>query len=998
MMLPPSDLSCNFTAGCLARPYALLFLLSLGLFTPFARAADAGTVTGTVTNTTTGSLLEGARIEVPRLGLSALTDNTGRFVLTNVPAGTHELVTAYIGLDPVKSQVTVGPGERAVRNFELTTDIYKLEAFRVTGEREGGAAAITAQRNAPNLTNVIAMDSYGNLPNMSIGEVVMRLPGVAGSPNDEGSFANFSIRGMAAGLNTVTIDGGFVSTEGTSRALDMRRITGAIFDQLELIKGHTPDKGANSLGGTVNLKTRSPFKMREKRRINYNFSTRMAPSFTEQIPLREEHRAHPLLTLGYQEIFDVLGGSRNVAVNVNMFYSEDALGFFQTTRDFQNTTGQPAYVWDYRTFDNYNNSRQASINMRADYQLSPRTRLSITGLANDYYQKFRRRYVTRAFTGNQNVVPGATSGIVPGFTDRITRVRATPGSTIEMTMTGPNNWMSRMRQVGFAAEHDFGRLQIDYDVRHARTSLNNGNGQGGVLVNRITNVGWILERTDSDMYPRFIQTEGPDFTDPANYRPAPTNALTNADNQSDQRVRDARGNARYLLPIAVPIALKTGAQVREILVQQIQTGGSRRWNYVATGPLPVNPSLTMFDEIKTGRRMPQWEASMFISDRTLIDPSLWAEDVYYREQLKYTGTKQVSETVTAGYVMAEGKLGRQGWPSRTGFLTGVRTEKTDNDSWGWVRRRFASTAAEQRADPVGAAKRDYDGTRREMEGSYTKSFPSTHLTHDFTPNLRSRLAWSTSFGRPGMNNLLPNESVNEANQTITVNNPSLLPQMATNWDATLDYYFEPVGNLSVGWFHKKIKDYIVSGINTGTVGSGNDNGYNGDYAGFARLTTANAGTATVQGWEFSYQQQFAFLPGLLKGLSGSANYTLIDTHGDFGGREKLSTGQVVGFIPRVANLSLSWRYKGFSTRVLYNYTGSYIVEYSSASVGRNRYRQKFKTVHLGAAYQLRPAVTLTCDVANLTNTPQVWYRGVPGQMQSTIINGIAVSAGVTGRF
>ena len=48
-----------------------------------------------------------------------------------------------------------------------------------------------------------------------------------------------------------------------------------------------------------------------------------------------------------------------------------------------------------------------------------------------------------------------------------------------------------------------------------------------------------------------------------------------------------------------------------------------------------------------------------------------------------------------------------------------------------------------------------------------------------------------------------------ANHTITVNNPALLPQMATNWDATLDYYFEPVGNLSIGWFHKKIKDYIV---------------------------------------------------------------------------------------------------------------------------------------------------------------------------------------------
>ncbi len=978
--------------------FVLTVTLATQTTTQSSRAAEVATLSGTVSNSSTGNLLEGALVKLPSIGLTALTDNTGRFVLTGLPPGTHQLVATYIGLDPVRGEITLRAGERATRNFDLTSSIYRLQEFRVTGEREGGAAAITAQRNAANLANVIAMDSYGNLPNMSIGEVVMRLPGVAGSPNDEGSFANFSIRGMAAELNTVTIDGGFVATEGTSRALDMRRITGAIFDQLELIKGHTPDKGANSLGGTVNLKTRSPFKMREKRRINYSLSARIAPSFTQQIPLREEHRSHPMLTVGYQEIFDVHGGNRNLAVNVNMFYSEDALGFFQTTRDFQNTTNPTPYVWDYRTFDNYNNSKQASINFRTDYQLSPVTRISISALANDYYQKFRRRYVTRAFTGNQNTVPNATSGIVPGFTNQITNVRATPGSTIEMTMTGPNNWMSRMRQVSFGGEHDLGPLQIDYEARYARTNLNNGNGRGGVLVNSITNVGWKLDRTQSDLYPSFTQTEGPDFTNPANYRPAAANALTNADNQSDQRVRDLRGNAKYVLPTPIPVTFKTGVQWREILVQQLQLGGSRRWNYAGTGALPTDPNLKMFDEVKTGRRMPQWEATMFISDRTLINPTLWSEDVFYREQQKYTGTKEVSETVAAAFVMAEGKLGHQGLLAHTGYLTGVRVEGTKNESWGWVRQRFGSTTAEQRADPVGAATRDYAGTRRDLEGGYTKSFPSVHLTQDITPNLRGRLAWSTSFGRPGMSNWLPNESVNEANQTITVNNPDLLPQTATNWDATLDYYFEPVGNLSVGWFHKTIKDYIVSGVNTGTIGSGNDNGYNGVYDGFTRLTTSNAGTAIVQGWEFSYQQQFTFLPGLLKGLSGSANYTAIETHGNFGGKINSGTGQVVGFIPRAANLSLSWRYKNFSTRILYNYTSSYIVEYSAASVGFNRYRMPLKTINLGLATMVRPAVNLTCDISNLTNAPQVWYRGFTDRMQSTIINGIAVSFGVNGRF
>eukprot|EP01036_Dinobryon_divergens_P042143 gene42143-55959_t len=115
-----------------------------------------------------------------------------------VPAGTHEVLVSYIGLDSVRAQVTVSPGQRAVRDFDLTTGVYKLEAFKVSGEREGGAAAITAQRNAPNHTNVVSMDSFGNLPNMSAGELAIRLPGVAAGLDDEGNVTGLIIRGQGA--------------------------------------------------------------------------------------------------------------------------------------------------------------------------------------------------------------------------------------------------------------------------------------------------------------------------------------------------------------------------------------------------------------------------------------------------------------------------------------------------------------------------------------------------------------------------------------------------------------------------------------------------------------------------------------------------------------------------------------------------------------------------------------------------------------------------------
>ncbi|MDO8539965.1 MAG: carboxypeptidase-like regulatory domain-containing protein, partial [Opitutaceae bacterium] len=392
----------------LRRLFALVGLALSAATLPVTNAAGAaasastGAISGTISNTASGNLLEGAKVTVPALGLVAYTDDTGLYTLPNLPAGTHELVVSYIGLDTTRATVTVAAGQRAARNFDLTTGIYQMQEFRVTGEREGGAAAITLQRNADNVKNIVAMDSYGNLPNMNAGEVAIRLPGVAGNFSDENLVTGFTIRGIAPGLNGITLDGSALTSQGAlTRSTNMNNLTGTMFDQMELTKGHTPDKGASGLGGTINLRSRSPLSMREKRRLSYSASVRWAPPFLEHVPLRETHRAHPLFNLQWQEVFGVLGGDRNLGVSMNLFYSENAVGGFRTIRDFQNTTEQPAYVWDYRTWDNYNNRKQKSINVKTAYRLSANTKITLNTVVNDAIETFRRQYEVRAFTGNQ---------------------------------------------------------------------------------------------------------------------------------------------------------------------------------------------------------------------------------------------------------------------------------------------------------------------------------------------------------------------------------------------------------------------------------------------------------------------------------------------------------------------------------------------------------------------------------------------------------------------
>ncbi|MSU73083.1 MAG: TonB-dependent receptor [Opitutus sp.] len=966
---------------------AVLGVLIGVLSLPALRAAEVAdaAITGTVSNSATANMLFGAKVEVPRLGVSAFTDAAGRYVVA-VPPGTHEVVASYTGLDPIRQQVTVGRGQRAGQNFELTTEIYRLQEFKVTGDREGAAAAITAQRNADNVKNVVAMDSFGSLPNMSAGELAILMPGIAGTLDDAGNVYSLSVRGMGPSLNRVLVDGSLIANVGgMNRQFQMHSMTGAMFESLELIKGHTPDKGADSLGGTINLKTRSPLSMREKRRITYNLAARWAPPFTRQIPLREAHRLHPLINIGYQEVFGVLGAERNLGIAVNVFYSENVVGYFLSQRDFENTVRQPAYLWDYTTQDVLSNRKQASVNVKAVYLLSPATKVTLNTIYNDAPDAYRY-YSVRAFT-NQTAPNATTSGVVPGYSDRVTTVRPVAASVIDVRLRNAS-FYNRTRQFDLGAEHNFNGLEIDYTGMYSYMHGNQGSDGGGSLFNRVTGTGWILDRTRSDLFPGFLPNGGLDFSNPANYRP--NGFLTTDNTDRDVEIRNVRGNLRYRVPVELTVFLKSGGEWREQMVKAASR--QRRWSYLGAGALPVDPSIRTWDALKTGRTIPRWETAAFIRGEVPVSPELWSEDLYFKEQTKYTGANAVTESVSAGYIMGQAKMGR------TGFLTGVRMEKTVTESWGWVRARTGSTPAQQAADPIGSVTRDYANTRRELKGGYTKSFPSAHLTHDLTPNVKARVSWSTSFGRPPMTNLLPIESPNESAQTLTINDPGLKPQTAANWDATLDYYFEPVGNLSVGWFHKQIENYLVTGQSAGVVASGTGNGYNGEYAGFTVLSTINAGTAIAQGWELSWQQQFTFLPGVLKGLGLSANYTVLDTHGLFTGNSYLKTGQVPGFVPRTANLILSWRHRGFSARAVYNRTSDFNAEYSAASPGRNLFQFRREVVNLGFAYQMSPGLGVTIDVSNLFNEPQRKYRGVPDQMAYHSITGTTLNLGLSGRF
>ncbi|HEY0035671.1 MAG TPA: TonB-dependent receptor [Longimicrobium sp.] len=144
----------------------LAVALALAL-APVAAVAQAGTVRGRVVEQGSNNPLQGVSVSVVGGGPTAVTNQEGRFALSNVPAGTRTVRAARIGYGAQTRSVTVG-AEPVEVNFALGTDVLGLDEIVVIGygqverRRAGGGAissirptAVTESAPTPTVENVL---------------------------------------------------------------------------------------------------------------------------------------------------------------------------------------------------------------------------------------------------------------------------------------------------------------------------------------------------------------------------------------------------------------------------------------------------------------------------------------------------------------------------------------------------------------------------------------------------------------------------------------------------------------------------------------------------------------------------------------------------------------------------------------------------------------------------------------------------------------------------
>jgi iron complex outermembrane receptor protein len=216
-------------------------------------AAQGGRVAGTVVDAT-GTALAGAAIVFTGAGSGQMTSNdAGEFVTAGLPAGTYTFTATLDGFAPGYHTVTVAEGEIVRLRFTLT--LVASERSVVTASRLGAEDVMAT----PVAVTTLAAAELERLDSRNIEEIAGSAPGLTFSQNT--GFSQITIRGIGS---TAVFAGTDPSSAFYIDGVYIARPVAILTDfpdleRVEVLRGPQGTlHGRNTIGGAVNIITRSP--------------------------------------------------------------------------------------------------------------------------------------------------------------------------------------------------------------------------------------------------------------------------------------------------------------------------------------------------------------------------------------------------------------------------------------------------------------------------------------------------------------------------------------------------------------------------------------------------------------------------------------------------------------------------------------------------------------------------------------------------------------------
>ncbi len=824
-------------------------------------------------------------------------------------------------------------------------EVIEMEAVVVKPIEDEQGRSIRAKQEADAIGEFISADSLGQFIDTNIGDIVQRLPGVYTSGAGQSGGAGISVRGLRGDFNSLQVNGARLpSNQGQTRGVSIDTVPAELVGSVEVYKALTPDREADSIGGQVNIQTKTGLEFDERyfggnlgygtydigssdqARISLNYADRITDKLglfaavsyrhvderqrdeidldpgdyvweqlvaTDPAAEIDEDSDPTVFNFGRASVRRTLQSQANLGLTLNLDYqADDTLRYSFRSFYSQFDEDRPQWRLRYRFDRSDDDDPDGEEFGDSDfvYQEAP----GLLHLGDD--QRIRKRL------GNQD-----ETEVIQSYQLAFTKNLANAELSGDFTFSRAKRDLTTDE---FLWETDDIPMTVDW--RNPRRPSYRLTREGDPF--------WDDGFRRSDLFdPFFFDGSGDGFFPPDERRAQWIDAK--------DEIMAAKLDYKHYLDSSVGTTfIKAGVNLR------MQDKVNDR-DFVIVPSFNSDPDALTFETLKNLQGFGPIEFGIFPTESSLraLNPESTREVI--DEGLLVVGRDadiagsigqdfSLSEDVFATYLM--GSMSRDRWK----LIGGARLESTSLEARG-----FAVD------EPLGIVpdfiNRQYDvRVSRDYEGVY----PSLHLTYQANDNLLIRASLSTALARPSFQELFPatfasfvNEEIDDANDNgvqdpgegreidirVRRGNADLDPTESISYDLSFEYYFKDTGLVSLAFFHKQLENWIFRGIQIADPSDFPEYvGTDPDLRNIVFDSYFNGSTADLSGAELNVS-----LP-LGAGFSLQGNYTVIDMSVN---ETETGLDRVPGQAENLMNLALAYENRKLTARVNY-YRSSEILD------------------------------------------------------------------------
>lgn len=188
--------------------------------------------------------------------IGTTTDDSGHYMLTNLPEGKYILEAATMGYKTESVTVEIKKGKTLEINFQLEEDAISLNDVVVSANRHE-----TSRRMAPTLVNVLSLKTFETTSSCDLSQGLKFQPGIRVENNCQNcGFNQVRINGLDGPYTQILIDSRPIFS-ALAGVYGLEQVPANMVDRVEVMRGGGSALfGGSAIAGTINIITREPLR------------------------------------------------------------------------------------------------------------------------------------------------------------------------------------------------------------------------------------------------------------------------------------------------------------------------------------------------------------------------------------------------------------------------------------------------------------------------------------------------------------------------------------------------------------------------------------------------------------------------------------------------------------------------------------------------------------------------------------------------------------------